>query len=187
MVFVAICIFMIIALTALAVDIGHLVVTKNELQNAADAGALAGARVLYINSGTAVNPAANQTATDAAVANASDNTAVEVGADDVLRGHWSFFAGEFWPNETVFTPPVLWDVSTEELDADPNFINAVQVTVHRDKTPVTSWFARIFGFTGFKQSATAVAYIGFAGTLQPWEVDQPIAICEEALLAAGDY
>ena len=39
MVFVAICIFMIIALTALAVDIGHLVVTKNELQNAADAGA----------------------------------------------------------------------------------------------------------------------------------------------------
>ena len=187
MVFVAICIFMIIALTALAVDIGHLVVTKNELQNAADAGALAGARVLYINSGTAVNPAANQTATDAAVANASDNTAVEVGADDVLRGHWSFFAGEFWPNETVFTPPVLWDVSTEELDADPNFINAVQVTVHRDTTPVTSWFARIFGFTGFKQSATAVAYIGFAGTLQPWEVDQPIAICEEALLASGDY
>ena len=85
MVLVAICIFMIIALTALAVDIGHLVVTKNELQNAADAGALAGARVLYLNDGSAVNPGANQAATAAAVANASDNTAVEVGAGDVLR------------------------------------------------------------------------------------------------------
>jgi hypothetical protein len=187
MVFVAICIFMIIALTALAVDIGHLVVTKNELQNAADAGALAGARVLYLNDGQAVNPAANQTATDSAVANNSDNSAVEVGAGDVLRGHWSFAAREFWPNETVLTPPVLWDVSTEELDADPNYINAVQVTAHRDTTPVVSWFARIFGLTGFKQNATAVAYIGFAGNLQPWEVDQPIAICQEALLATGKY
>jgi Flp pilus assembly protein TadG len=187
MVFVAICIFMIIALTALAVDIGHLVVTKNELQNAADAGALAGARVLYNNDGQAVNPGANQTATDTAVANTSDNSAVEVKSSDVLRGHWSFAAKEFWPNETVMTPPVLWDVTTEELDADPNFINAVQVTAHRDATPVASWFARIFGFNGFKQSAVAVAYIGFAGTLQPWEVDQPIAICEEALLATGEY
>jgi Flp pilus assembly protein TadG len=187
MVSVAICIFMIIALTALAVDIGHLVVTKNELQNAADAGALAGARVLYLNDGSAVNPGANQAASDAAVANTSDNTAVEVGGGDVLRGHWSFSAGEFWPNETVLTPPVLWDVSTAELDADPNFINAVQVTARRNTTPVASWFARIFGFTGFQQSATAVAYIGFAGTLQPLEADQPIAICKEALLATGKY
>jgi Flp pilus assembly protein TadG len=187
MVFVAICIFMIIALTALAVDIGHLVVTKNELQNAADAGALAGARVLYINDGQSVNPSANQIAIDTAISNTSDNIAVEVGAGDALRGHWSFAAQEFWPNETVFTPPILWDVSTEELDADPNFINAVQVTAHRDSTPVASWFARIFGFSGFSQSATAVAYIGFAGTLLPFEIDQPIAICEEALTATGNY
>ena len=187
MVLVAICIFMIIALTALAVDIGHLVVTKNELQNAADAGALAGARVLYLNNGSAVNPGANQAATAAAVANDSDNTAVEVGAGDVLRGHWSFSAKEFWDNETVMTPPVLWDASTAELDADPNFINAVQVTARRNNTPVSSWFARIFGFSGFQQSATAVAYIGFAGTLQPLEVDQPIVICKEALLATGKY
>jgi Flp pilus assembly protein TadG len=178
---------MMVALTALAVDIGHLVVTKNELQNAADSGALAGARVLYTNDGQAVNSAANQTATDAAVANTSDNATVEILAGDVLRGHWSFSAKEFWPNETVLTPPVLWDVSTEELDADPNFINAVQVTARRDSTPVASWFARILGFTGFTQSATAVAYIGFAGTLLPWEVDQPIAICREALLATGKY
>ena len=187
MVFVAICIFMIIAFTALAVDIGHLVVTKNELQNGADAGALAGARVLYLNDGSAVNPGTNQAATTAAVANTSDNTAVEVGAGDVSRGHWSFSVREFWPNETIMTPPVLWDVSTAELDADPNFINAVQVTARRNTTPVASWFARIFGFTGFQQSATAVAYIGFAGTLQPLEADQPITICKEALLATGKY
>ena len=28
---------------------------------------------------------------------------------------------------------------------------------------------------------TAVAYIGFAGTMAPAEVDQPIAICKEAI------
>ena len=69
LVFVAIAIFMIIVLAALAVDIGHLVVTKNELQNAADAGALAGARVLYNNAGTQVNTGANATAATAAMDN----------------------------------------------------------------------------------------------------------------------
>ena len=73
LIFVAICIFMIIALTALAVDIGHLVVTKNELQNAADAGALAGARYLYNDDGTLVNTGCNAIAMAAATANKSDN------------------------------------------------------------------------------------------------------------------
>ena len=44
LVFVAILLFVIIAFVAIAVDVGHLVLTKNELQNAADAGALAAAR-----------------------------------------------------------------------------------------------------------------------------------------------
>jgi hypothetical protein len=61
------------------------------------------------------------------------------------------------------------------------------VKTHRNATPVASWFARIFGYTGFQQSTVAVAYIGFTGTLLPLEADQPIAICREALLATGSY
>ncbi len=37
-------------------------------------------------------------------------------------------------------------------------------------------------------TAQAVAYIGFAGTIEPFELDQPIAICEEAITdPEGNY
>lgn len=44
-VYVALLISVFIGFAALAVDIGYLMVTKNELQNAADAAALAGAKI----------------------------------------------------------------------------------------------------------------------------------------------
>ena len=75
---VALTLFLMIGFAALAVDLSHLFVAKNELQNAADAGALAGARLLYDSNGQAINVNANQIAYDAAVANLSVGTAVEV-------------------------------------------------------------------------------------------------------------
>ena len=44
--------FMLVGFTSLALDSSLLFVARNELQNAADAGALAGTRVLYNNNGT---------------------------------------------------------------------------------------------------------------------------------------
>ena len=44
---------------ALALDISSLFVVRNELQNAADAGALAAARVLYLGNGKQVDTGAN--------------------------------------------------------------------------------------------------------------------------------
>mgnify|MGYP005856694915 CR=1 FL=1 len=46
MVFVALSMVLILGMVALAVDIGNLYATRNELQNVADAAALAGARYL---------------------------------------------------------------------------------------------------------------------------------------------
>jgi hypothetical protein len=187
---VAICLIMLVGFVALAIDVSHLFVVRNELQNAADAGALAGAGNLYIDDGTAINTNANQFGYDAAVANLSEKLPVEVNWSggnngDVQRGHWSFGLGDlprgFYPNASTDTVD-LWGVTTEELDADPNFINAVRVRTRRQATPITSFFARIFGRDSFQGSAEAVAYIGFAGTLLPAEVDSPIAICEQALL-----
>ncbi len=40
-----------IGVAALAIDVVHLFLVKNELQNAADAGSLAGARFLYQDDG----------------------------------------------------------------------------------------------------------------------------------------
>jgi hypothetical protein len=197
LVFVAICIFMILALTALAVDIGHLVVTKNELQNAADAGALAGARFLYNSNGTEVNTDANRIAYEAGIVNTSDGSPAEINwssgmniGSDVERGHWSFGLGNlargFYPSDAT-DPVELWNASTEDLDENTDFINAVRVMTRRETTPTVSYFAKILGFQGFTQTAEAVAYIGYAGSLMPAEADQPIAICEESLLLDGLY
>jgi len=183
---VALCLFALIGFGALAVDIGHLCVAHNELQNAADAGALAGARFLYNEDGTAVNTGANQIAYDAATANKSERIPVEVNwtggnAGDAQRGHWSFATRTFTPNDSLL-PVDLWNVSTAELDADINFINAVKVTARRQAMPIASFLAGIFGHDSFVGAADAVAYIGFAGTLPPFAVDQPIAICRDSIL-----
>ena len=57
-------IFIFMGMAALAVDYGHFFVVKNELQNAADAGALAGARDLYSPDGKNINTNSNQIAKD---------------------------------------------------------------------------------------------------------------------------
>ena len=129
-VLVAVCLVMLVGLVALSIDVSHLVVARNELQNAADAGALAGAAELYTDGGKAVNINANEVGHDAATANFSEQFPVEVNwtagnTGDVQRGHWSFGLGSlprgFTPNDST-APVALWGVSTEELDENPNFI-----------------------------------------------------------------
>lgn len=191
-VLVTLALFMLLAFTALSVDGGNLYVARNELQNAADAGALAGARFLYVKDGSRVNDgaepydgtnykSANVWATEAAQSNDSQNDTVEVVS--VRRGHWSFGTRTFNADSSV-EPVDLAGKSTAELDVyDPlePFINAVEVVTAREQTPVEAFFGRILGFEGYEASARAVAYIGFAGNLRPEDVDQPIAMCRQAL------
>ncbi|MDC0663761.1 TadG family pilus assembly protein [Marinobacter sp. SS21] len=185
LILVSISLLMLLAFAALAVDGGNLYVAKNELHNAADAGALAGASELYLNDGSAVNPGADATAQQVAMANASQGDAVEVAS--VRRGHWSFTTRTFTPNDSL-EPVDLFSSSAAELDLNTDFINAVEVVTQRETTPVEAFFGTVLGFDHYDVSARAVAYIGFAGTLLPTEVDQPIAICEDALLnASGEY
>jgi hypothetical protein len=181
---------------------GHLYVARNQLQNAADAGALAGARFLYTaecgasnvnangftdcDTGKVMN-SANQIAHDAARANMSEGTAVEVNwspgeneNSDVERGHWSFATGEFTPRDTTALVP-LWNVNFDELDANPDFINAVRVVTRRSAKPVSSFFARIFGREGFEVWTEAIGYIGFSAGIGKGEVELPIVICQQSI------
>ena len=189
-VIVAVCLVMLLGFLALSIDTSHLAVARNELQNAADAGALAGAAELYTDDGQSVNTNANQIGFDAAVANFSQQSAVEVNwsggnVGDVQRGHWSFGLGSlprgFTPNDST-APVALWGVSTVELDENPDFINAVRVRTRRQNIPIASWFARIFGLESFEGFAEAVAYIGFAGTLKSETAMAPIALCLESII-----
>lgn len=195
---ISLCISLFIGIAAFAIDIGYLCVVRNELQNAADSGALAGARVLYNDTGSEVNTvgyyselyqrtidSANQVAHDTAEMNNSAKTAVEVdwstgNGGDVERGHWNWITREFTPNPSSVAVS-LWK-SNAELAADLDFINAIRVTARRQTMPITSFFANIFGVSGFEVSAEAIAFRGFAGRFLPGEVDQPIAICEGSII-----
>src|SRR3990172_7659467 len=92
---------------------------------------------------------------------------------DVVRGHWTFATRTFTPNDNDDYVP-LWEVTPEELDANPNFVNAIRLRTRRENPPAASFFARIFGYENFLLSAEAIAYLGFAGTLgqersvNPW-------------------
>jgi hypothetical protein len=209
-IFVAVAMVVLIGCAALAIDLTHLYVARNELQNSADAGALAGARFLFVNDGTydatsAINasgfvsvetgeaiPSANQMAYNGATANMSEKVPVDVNwvvgqniGSDVERGHWSFGLGNlapgFYPSDSTAMVNLNL-VSPRELDENPNFINAVRVRTRREATPIASWFARIFGHDSFQLSADAVAYLGYSGKLEPLDSDQPIAICKQAVV-----
>src|SRR5512147_479080 len=91
LVLVAIMLIVFLGMAAFALDVGHLMIVRNELRNAADAGSLAGARQLYSGitpTGIILNSGTNAVAFGAAAANASDGSAAEVPL--VERGHWCF-------------------------------------------------------------------------------------------------
>lgn len=190
-IFVAFAMVALLAFAALAVDVGYLYVVRNELQNAADAGALAGAQVLYNNAGTEVNEGAIDEGKEFVAKNYSEKSQAQVLPDPngVEIGHWSFATRTFTPHAAPYPgPPALWDRTTAELDADPDFINAVRANTKRIRDAGQTgnlpayFFAQIFGGPLAEVTASAVAYIGFAGTLEPAAVDQPIAICQQSIL-----
>jgi Flp pilus assembly protein TadG len=190
---VAILLVGLLSFGALAVDISSLLMVRNELQNAADAGALAAARRLYIASGEAVNPGCNLVGVKAAKANTAQNVVVELTGDpsantgDVERGHWKWSDQSFTPNSSLLAT-TLSEVTNAELDADNSFINAVRVKVRRETIPARSFLSEAMGFSDFSMQAEATAYIGFAGTFLPGEATDPIALCEQSLKnAQGEY
>ena len=187
----------------LAVDFNNLFLARAELQNAADAGALEGTRLLYNPDGTInigqIGTSAIAGATAAAQANLSQGDAVEVLS--VNRGHWEFMTsrvdasgiergGDFTANPTT-TPAPLVDANGnfrtfQDLNQDPDEINAVEVVTARQLTPIQAFFGPMLGINDYQLQARSVAYVGFAGTILPDEVDTPIAMCQEILTEGCD-
>jgi hypothetical protein len=138
--------------------------------------------------GSQVYAGANAMAQNYVVQNYAEKTQVTV--ESIERGHWSFATRTFTPNDSL-APVSLWDVTAEELDANTAFVNAVRVKTRRMRDAggqlPKNFFAKLFGTERSEVKATAVAYIGFAGRLEPHAVDQPIAICKQAITVNGAY
>jgi type II secretory pathway pseudopilin PulG len=188
---VAMLLTVLVGFVAFAIDIGYTYVARNQVQNAADAGALAGARFLIKTDGTinglndaVTGPSANQIAYNTATSNTSTgnpvtvNWTVDTNGLEVQRGHWSFATSTFTPNANLTQTSNIF-LPGPALDLDPNFINAVKVVTHNAQIP--SFFGRIFGWSNYQTSADAVAYLGFGSRFAPGDFDQPIAICSRSI------
>ncbi|MCP4640246.1 MAG: hypothetical protein GY851_07440, partial [bacterium] len=131
---------MVAAFLAFSIDYGHIVVTEGELQNAADAAALSGGRVLA--DGRAAVVAAAQ---EWAAKNMAGGESVALVADeDVELGTWDSDTASFTaiPVGSAETP------------------NAVRVTCRRSSergTGLTLFFAPIFGVNDANLTASAVS------------------------------
>jgi hypothetical protein len=151
----AISLMVVLGVAALVVDIGQLVSAKEELQRAADAGALAGARALWplnLKNYEDVNPRVVPDCSQAQNAALSTTTSANNGVNGAALntanlaidvGHYNFATHVFTPQPGCATDS-----------------NAVRVAVRKDINNV--FFARIWNITSFSPVASATAVMGFA-------------------------
>jgi Flp pilus assembly protein TadG len=139
-VWAAICITMVMGFVAFALDLGYMVLTDSELQNAADAAALSAAQA-YSN-GTNASIAAAQLW---ASRNTAAGTPVAVSSSDVVFGKWDGTKASF----TV-------------LPSNSTSINAVKVTCQRSTArgnALKLFFAPVIGTKTSSLSRSAIAQV----------------------------
>jgi Flp pilus assembly protein TadG len=161
-----------IVFLAFAVDLGRLYIVKNELQNAADGAALAGARELYQTSQTINVTTVNTAVQNCALQNKSIGVAQLNASAEI--GKWDFATQTFTP---IASPTYTTDV------------NAVRATIKRlgadgsasSNPTMGSSFTGILGIGQLGTQATAVAYLGITGSSS---LDIPFALPDSVLTAA---
>lgn len=165
-VIVALLLVVLLSMSALAVDYGHMAWVQNELKKAADAGALAGARFLvpYVGTPSAPNWSAAQTkATDTVLLNFADGQALT--GCVVEYGYWSLTAKTLQSSAIVPT-------STD--------LPAIQVKVSKaggaNGGALKMFFAPIFGVSTKDLSGQGMAVISGPANIPPHGDAFPLAI-----------
>ena len=181
LILVTILLVVFLGVAALAIDVGYMMVVKNELQNIADASALAGARTLgrlYQCNGDIANcpepmPYEAQQVYEpprATITNVINEVADQNragGKSHILINDADIVIGD-------------WDGNTKTLTANPVSPKAVRVTARRDDSnangPITMFFARVMGINTVNMSATATAALTGECTVPPGGLPIPIGI-----------
>jgi len=170
---VALVLVVMLAMTALALDVGHALVARNQLQNASDAAALAGARALGVIYGGMSGSLTGYTLTGgdvtsivtAATVAAADNQAagvtITVNAGDIAIGNWTSATRTFVP--TTVLP------------------RAVRVITRRDSAangPISTFLASVIGFTSVNVTAVATAQLNPVSVMAPGQMNAPFGIAQ---------
>ncbi len=182
---VAILLTVFLGITALAVDLGYIYVAKNELQNAADAAALAGVNQLakiYKDLGTSEGPLSEDNrntvvnvAINTAAANkaAGENVTITDNVTDITFGKWTnahhYVACS---DQAVCVAPDAVYVNARRNEAN-NGLNG----------RINTFFANIFGQDKVGVSASAVAAL--TGVCE-FGADIPLAVASGRLLDRND-
>lgn len=158
-------IVMLLSFGALAVDLAYGFMVRSQVQNAADAAALAGAACLMpdANCGAAPIPTPNWTAAQARATsfiteNSADNSNLQTGT--VEAGYWNL----------ARTPDTMQPDSLSPLTT--NDVPGVMVTIWKsdaENGSVGTFFARLFGTESMNVMRRAVAVISYPGSLSPHE------------------
>lgn len=164
---VALMLPVLLAVAAFAVDLAHVHAVRAELQNAADAAALRGARELNDPStGQLRWSLAAQQAQAAIGLNRAEGQTLADGT--VQTGFWNLRGQPAGLQLTTITP-TAWDVP------------AVSVRLSKQGAlnggPVQTFFARLWGRSGIDQSVQAVAALVSPGQMQPGSLF-PMAISQ---------
>ena len=133
----------VLAMAALAIDLTTLYVAHGEIQRAADAAALAGAKA-FVDSGITTSPSNNALQTLAQTM-ATDFASGVVGQNHVAGAPAQFING---------TPLVNLNIS---VPGNPNAPGNPRITVSLQRTDLPLFFARIWGGSIASVSATAIA------------------------------
>jgi len=166
---VAVIIVMLLGFAALVIDLGYFFVTGNELQNIADASALAATRQLgatyqslpgaaqatYVCDDPTPIKAAAQDVASKNHAGGKDN--IIVNDADIIIGQW---------DGSSFTPTL-------------NQPDAVRVIARRDQSAngaITTFFAKLLGIDTLDVSKDAIAALTGQSTSEPGEVELPVGI-----------
>ena len=149
----ALAICALLGVLGLGIDLGYLFLVRNELQRAAEAGAIAGVRALYPNDLTTA-PAnltpncgdALSRANSTALSNVVSGGNLKIAAIQVGRWNWS---------TSQFTPGCS--------GASADFSDAVSATTQKDDLAV--FFIRALGVQPASLTATSIAVMDWAGAL----------------------
>jgi len=199
LIYVAIMLVVFIGVAAFAIDVGYQRVVRNQLQNAADAAALAACNRFYRDPSnpqvlTSLGPpdwldAVAEVTTD----HGNRLAAIKVNTADAKQLSQASIATGWW-DITQSLPGSLWSASTPPSyppnnPPTSNYGPAVSVTIAKAGTqnngPIANFFGGILGVSSTNASATATA-VAAAGPVRPNAL-LPLAINKAVADQEGTY
>ena len=177
-VIIAITLFVLIGAASLAIDIGQLNTVRNELQNVADAAALAGvAQLIQDQGGVAVRDSGKALLAAMQVAQTQSQLQGLPQVDDAARndltihfGIWDIYAAD---------RSLAWTDLGTTCASDSN-ANAMLVSVKRASGnifgPVSNLFAQVMGYSTTEVAGTATAYLGYTTAAGTGTVTVPLTL-----------